>query len=240
MKEIVIKTDCISKRYGKMIAVDNVSLSVKKSEIYGFLGLNGAGKTTTMHMLLGMTHPTSGAAYINGGKVSAGNYRLWQDVGSFVETPHAYPAFTVYENLDMTRRLYGINDKKVIDDVMDKLSLGSQKNKKVRTLSMGNAQRLGIARALIHKPSIVLLDEPTNGLDPVSIVEVRKLLLDLAHNQNTTIVISSHNLSEVSQIVDTIGIIHNGRLLQEIDANKIEGSLENHFLNIINNNEHKA
>jgi ABC-2 type transport system ATP-binding protein len=234
MEKMIIRTDCISKRYGELKAVDNVSISVSKGSIYGFIGLNGAGKTTLIHMLLGMIKPSGGAAYINGGKVSAGNYRLWQDIGCFIEMSHAYPAFSVYENLDMARRLYGIKDKKAIDEVLEKMQLTSQKNKKAKALSLGNMQRLGLARALIHKPSVLLLDEPTNGLDPVATIELRELLLDLAHNQNTTILLSSHNLSEVSNIVDKIGIIHQGKLLQEIEAGQIQGDLESHFLNIIN------
>ena len=172
----IIKTENLTKVYGKLPAVDSVSLSVKQGEIFGFLGLNGAGKTTTIRMLLGMIKPSSGACYLKGKKVNPGNLEIWKDVGYIVETPHSYPELTVKDNLEIFRLLRGIEDKNTVDWIIENLRLGRYASKKVKHLSLGNAQRLGIAKALIHKPEILILDEPTNGLDPAGVVEVRELL----------------------------------------------------------------
>jgi ABC-2 type transport system ATP-binding protein len=230
----IISTDQLTKRYGKVIAVDGVSLNVQKGEIYGFLGLNGAGKTTTIRMLLGMIKPTAGAAYIYGKKTNAGNYRLWEQVGYMVETPHAYPDITVTENLEISRRLRGLDDTNAVKSIMEQLQLTQYKDRQTKTLSQGNVQRLGLAKALIHNPAILILDEPANGLDPAGIVEIRQLLLDISQNKNVTVFISSHILGEISRLANRIGIIHEGRLLQEIETSKIkEEDLEKYFLQAI-------
>jgi len=223
--EEIIRTDSLTKHYGKVRAVDGISLNVKKGEIYGFLGLNGAGKTTTIRMLLGMINPTSGAAFLNDKKVDAGNYHLWENVGYLVEIPYSYPDLTVRENLDMTRRLRGLQDKKSVDTVMDKLKLTAYHDRKAKDLSLGNAQRLGLAKALIHDPSILILDEPSNSLDPVGIVETREMFRDLARNSGVTIFISSHILGEISRLATRIGIIHGGRMVQEINADQLKDLL---------------
>ncbi|PKP04480.1 MAG: bacitracin ABC transporter ATP-binding protein [Bacteroidetes bacterium HGW-Bacteroidetes-6] len=218
----IIRTENISKHYKDVCAVSDMSLNVRKGEIYGFLGLNGAGKTTTIRMLLGMIRPTSGAAYINEKKVSADNTELWKHIGSLVEVPFSYPELTVWENLEIFRRLRFISDKKSIDEVIEKLQLGSYANRKAKNLSLGNNQRLGLAKALIHNPEILILDEPTNGLDPAGIYEIREMLKDLAINQGVTIFISSHILGEVSRFATRIGIIHEGKLTQELDTSQLE------------------
>ncbi len=218
----VIKTDNLAKHYGEVRAVDGISLSVKKGEIYGFLGLNGAGKTTTIRMLLGMINPTAGSAFLCGKKVNAGSYGLWDNVGYLVEIPNSYPELTVRENLEMIRRLRQIPDKKSVEAVMEKLRLTSYRDRKAKYLSLGNKQRLGLAKALIHDPEILLLDEPANGLDPVGIVEVREMFRDLALNHGVTIFISSHILGEISRLATRIGIIHQGRLVQEINTDQLE------------------
>jgi len=217
----IIRTDNITKHYGKVRAVDGISLSVKKGEIYGFLGLNGSGKTTTIRMLLGMIHPTAGSAYICGEKVSAGSNDLWGKVGYMVEVPYSYPELTVRENLEIIRRLRGIPDKQAVDAVINLLRLNPYSDRKAKDLSLGNAQRLGLAKALIHNPDILILDEPANGLDPVGIVEVRELFRDLAFNHGVTIFISSHILGEISRIATRIAIIHPGRLVQEVNADQL-------------------
>jgi ABC-2 type transport system ATP-binding protein len=222
MYETIIATENLTKRYRKVTAVTDLFINVKKGEIYGFLGLNGAGKTTTIRMLLGMIQPTTGTAYISGKKVNAGNYRLWEQVGYLVETPHAYPDLSVAENLEIVRRLRGLDDKKAVTSIMGKLQLTEYKDRKAKTLSLGNAQRLGLAKALIHNPGILILDEPANGLDPAGIVEIRRLLLDMAQNKNITIFISSHILGEISHLAARIGIIHKGCLLQEIETHELE------------------
>lgn len=217
----IIHTVNLSKHYGKVKAVEKVSLSVQKGEIYGFLGLNGAGKTTTIRMLLGMIHPTSGAAYLHGEKINGGNYDIWNLVGYIVETPHSYPELTVRENLIMIGRLRGVSNKKEIDRIISQLQLESYARVRAGHLSLGNAQRLGLAKALMHSPSILLLDEPVNGLDPAGIVEIREMLLNLAHNHGVTVFISSHILGEVAKLASRIGIIHHGSLIQEVDAGQL-------------------
>jgi ABC-2 type transport system ATP-binding protein len=221
MNEVII-TENLTKRYKDVLAVSEISLNVRKAEIYGFLGLNGAGKTTTIRMLLGMINPDNGTAFINGKKVHTNNTELWKDIGSLVEVPYAYPDLTVKENLEIFRRLRLIQDTKAVSSIMDKLQLTKYANRKAQHLSLGNAQRLGLAKALIHNPQILILDEPTNGLDPAGIFEIRELLLDLANNHGVTIFISSHILGEISKFATRIGIIHNGSLIQEINTPKLE------------------
>jgi ABC-2 type transport system ATP-binding protein len=228
--EEIIRTENIAKHYRDVKAVDGVSLNVKKGEIYGFLGLNGAGKTTTIRMLLGMIAPTSGEAYIKGIKVDAGKYGIWKDVGYMVEMPYAYPELTVRENLEMFASLRGLKRKESTGAVIEKLRLGEYADRKAKNLSLGNAQRLGLAKALIHNPEILILDEPANGLDPAGIVEIRGLLTTLAKG-GTAIFISSHILNEIAKIADRIGIIHEGRLVQESDFESLD-KLRDKKLNI--------
>lgn len=219
MKE-VIKTHNLTKTFGKVKAVDGVSLKINKGEIYGFLGLNGAGKTTTIRMLLGMINPTKGDSFLYNKKVNADSYGLWSKVGYIVETPYSYPDLTVIENLEIIRRLRQ-TPKSSVDDIINKLRLTSYKDRKAKYLSLGNAQRLGLAKALLHNPEILILDEPTNGLDPAGIVEIRELLKDLA-SKGVTIFISSHILGEMSKLANRIGIIHEGRLVQEVNSHQLE------------------
>lgn len=217
----VLQTKGLTKQYGRVIAVDSITLHVGQGEIFGFLGLNGAGKTTMIRMLLGMVRPTSGEAHLFGDKVDAGNYRLWRRVGHMVETPYAYPELTVTENLHIVAKLRGLKDRHAADRIIDMLRLGKYVNRKAKDLSLGNAQRLGLAKALIHRPDLLILDEPTNGLDPAGIVEVRHLLHDLAKNHGVTIFASSHILDEMAKLVSSIGIIHEGKLLQEISSSEL-------------------
>jgi len=225
--DAVIRTEKISKHYGKLAAVDQVSINVQKGEIYGFLGLNGAGKTTTIRMLLGLIHPTSGTSFLNGKKVSPRNTDMWKDVGYLVEVPYSYPDLTVRENLEIIRRLRFIPDPKPVDDIIEKLKLGQYSEVLCKNLSLGNAQRLGLAKALIHNPGILLLDEPANGLDPAGIVEIREMLKNLAVNQGVTIFISSHILGEISKFATRIGIIHEGALIHESPVHEMESLRKN-------------
>ena len=220
----IIATEGLTKTYGRVKAVESLSLDVKAGEIYGFLGLNGAGKTTTIRMLLGMIRPSSGCAYLNGRRVDAGASDLWNSVGYLVEVPYAYPDLTVRENLALIRNLRGIADSGCVGRVIDRLKLTEYADRQARHLSLGNAQRLGLAKALMHDPQILILDEPANGLDPAGIVEIREALLDLSANSGVTIFISSHILSEISRIASRIGIIHGGRLLRELDGAALENS----------------
>jgi ABC-2 type transport system ATP-binding protein len=217
-----ISAEGLTKRYGAVCAVDDVSLRVGRGEIYAFLGLNGAGKTTTIRMLLGMIRPTSGAAYLFGKPVHANARDLWAQVGHLVETPHAYPELTVRENLEVFRRLRGLRDPTTVERVIERLALTAYADRRAGTLSLGNAQRLGLAKALLHDPALLLLDEPANGLDPAGVVEIRELLRELAHERGVTIFLSSHLLSEVARIATRFGVIHQGYLLEELSADEME------------------
>ena len=219
--EAIISTDSLTKKYRDIVAVKEVSLHVRRGEIYGFLGLNGAGKTTTIRMLLGMIQPTAGSANLFGKKVTC-NTGLWNKTGYLVETPSAYPNLTVYENLAMVSRLRYLKGKEPIDEIIERLRLGTYRKKRVKHLSLGNMQRLGLAKALIHKPELLILDEPTNGLDPAGITEIREMLLDITKNHGVTVFVSSHILVEVARFASRIGIIHNGELIQELDTKEIE------------------
>jgi ABC-2 type transport system ATP-binding protein len=217
-----IETNNLSKHYGDVCAVNNVNLRVKQGEIYGFLGLNGAGKTTTIRALLGMIRPSEGNVTVLNQVLGRGGRGPWAQVGHLVESPAAYPELSVRENLDVARRLHGIQNPKVVDDVIERLTLTSYADRKAGTLSSGNFQRLGLARALLHNPELLILDEPSNALDPAGIVEIRELLISMAREHGTTIFMSSHILTEVNLLADRIGIIHKGRLIEELDASRLE------------------
>jgi ABC-2 type transport system ATP-binding protein len=217
-----IETNHLVKRFGEVTAVDGLSLQVERGEIYAFLGLNGAGKTTTIRMLLGMIRPTAGEATVLGHKIGPGEKKPWAAVGYLVETADAYPELTVRQNLEAMRRLRPGVEAKAVDRVIEQLTLTAYANRRAGTLSLGNAQRLGIAKALLHEPELLILDEPANGLDPAGIVEVRNMLVTLAREQGVTIFMSSHILGEVSRLAHRIGIIHEGRLIQELDMAVLE------------------
>ena len=230
MVKEAIKTVNLSKKYGENLVVDNLNLSIESGEIVGFLGLNGAGKTTTMRMLLGLIKPTSGECYIQGKKVDRYNLEVLNELGYIIETPYSYPDLTVQENLEIVSTLRGVRNKDVVDWVTEKLKLNQYKDKQVKHLSLGNVARLGIAKAIIHKPKILILDEPTNGLDPFGVIEVRELLKELANNLGTTVLISSHKLEEISKIATRIVIIHEGRLIREVESKELDQYLEKKLL----------
>ncbi|EGG91741.1 hypothetical protein HMPREF0491_01868 [Lachnospiraceae oral taxon 107 str. F0167] len=230
MVKEAIKTVNLSKKYGKTLVVDDLNLSISSGEIVGFLGLNGAGKTTTMRMLLGLIKPTSGECYIQGNKMDQYNVEALNEIGYIIETPYSYPELTVQENLEIVSTLRGIRNKDVIDWVIEKLKLDQYKDKQVKHLSLGNIARLGIAKAIIHKPEILILDEPTNGLDPFGVIEVRELLKELANNLGTTVLISSHKLEEISKVATRIVIIHEGRLIREVESKELDLYLEKRLL----------
>jgi len=225
-----IETKNLSKNYGDVLAVSDLSLRVNAGEIYAFLGLNGAGKTTTIRMLLGMIKPSNGDATVLGKQINARGEKPWDVVGYLVETPHAYPDLSVRENLEAVRRLRPGTPSTAVDGMIEQLSLSTYAERKAGTLSLGNAQRLGLAKALLHRPRLLILDEPANGLDPAGIVEIRKLLIDLASNQGVTIFLSSHILGEVSRLADRIGIIHEGRLIQELSREELQQNRKRNLL----------
>ena len=221
-ESLSIATTGLTKCFGDVIAVNDLSLNIHRGEIYGFLGLNGAGKTTTIRMLLGMIRPSAGSVSLFGMKVQPGQRSIWKRVGYLVETPHAYPDMTVRQNLEIVRRLRKLNDAGAVEKIMEELELTHYANRRAKILSLGNAQRLGLAKALIHHPDLLLLDEPANALDPAGIVEVRKLLRSLAEKSGVTVFISSHILSEVARLATRIGVVHEGQLVKELSASELD------------------
>lgn len=217
-----IETNGLSKFYSQVRAADSVNLRVNQGEIYGFIGLNGAGKTTTIRALLGMIRPSAGSVQVLGQAVGPNGRGPWRQVGHLVEHPAAYPELTVRENLEIARRLQGISDMSVTSRAIERLGLAAYADRKAGVLSTGNLQRLGLARALLHEPELLILDEPANGLDPAGVVEIRELLASLAREKGVTVFMSSHILTEVDRLATRIGIIHNGRLLEELEADKLE------------------
>ncbi|MGG4394019.1 ABC transporter ATP-binding protein [Paenibacillus thiaminolyticus] len=212
----IITTTQLTKAYGDQIAVDNLNMTVKQGQIYGFLGQNGAGKTTTIRMLLGLIKPTHGDIEMFGEHLYAKQKEILRRVGSIVEFSGFYENLTARENLLINAKLMGVHKKNAIAEALEIVGLQHERAKLVGQYSLGMKQRLGIARAILHHPELLILDEPTNGLDPIGIKEIRKLIKSLAEERKITILISSHILSEVEQLADHIGIIHHGKLLEEI------------------------
>ncbi|MGW4958243.1 ABC transporter ATP-binding protein [Nonomuraea sp. NPDC004186] len=223
----VIDIAHLSKRYRDVTAVDDVTLHVQAGQIYALLGLNGAGKTTLIRMLLGMIAPTAGTVRVLGTDVSAGECTAWAKVGYLVEAAAAYPELTVRENLEVVRRLRRLPS--TADDIIERLALAPYAERRARTLSLGNLQRLALARALLHAPGLLILDEPVNGLDPAGVAEIRALLADLAHQHGTTVFLSSHLLAEVARLATRIGILHHGRLISEHDADQLDQHRHRHL-----------
>lgn len=216
--DYIIETKGLTKRYKHFVSVRDLSIHIKRGSIYGFLGPNGAGKSTTMKMLLGMTSPTNGEFGIDGKRMPNDRVEILKEIGSFIEAPSYYPNLTGRENLEIIRKILGLK-KSDVEDALDLVGLAEFGDRLVRKYSLGMKQRLGLAGALIGKPPILILDEPTNGLDPAGIHEIRNLIKQLPKIYNCTIMISSHMLSEIELIADDIGILNHGNLL-------FEGSLE--------------
>src|SRR5918993_2341784 len=216
----VLNTHALTKHYGDLHAVAGLDLDVRRGEIYAFLGRNGAGKTTTIRMLLGLVRPTSGDATVLGTRITAGESAVFARVGYLVETATAYANLTVRENLEIQRRLTG-SPLVATTIAMELLGLSESADRRAGRLSLGNKQRLALARALLHAPELLILDEPTSGLDPAGIIDVRRLLRRLSHKNDVTVFMSSHILAEVAHLADRIGIIHEGRLLQELDYDEL-------------------
>jgi ABC-2 type transport system ATP-binding protein len=219
----IIRTNELTKYFGATPATDNISIHVNRGEIYGFLGLNGAGKTTLIRILLGMIKPDSGSVTLFG-KPLTHTFNSWNDIGYLVETPYAYPNLSVTENLKVYYKLRQLSNPTLIDDIIDRLRLTTYRDKKAKVLSLGNQQRLGLAKALMHQPKLLILDEPINGLDPEGIVEVRELLKELA-DKGSTVFISSHILGEISKIANRIGIIHEGKMIKELTIKELTNQL---------------
>ena len=214
----MITTEHLTKKYKNFVSVNNVSLHIRKGSIYGFLGPNGAGKSTTMKMLLGLTAPTKGSFSIDGKHFPEDRMDILKEIGSFIEAPSFYANLTGRENLDVIRRILGL-PKESVEDALQLVGLAEFGDRLAKKYSLGMKQRLGLAGALLGRPPILILDEPTNGLDPSGIHEIRELVKSLPGLYDCTILISSHMLSEIELMADDIGILNHGRLL-------FEGSLD--------------
>ena len=217
----IIQTNQLTKNYHGNEVVSNVNMHVKKGEIYGFLGPNGAGKTTVMKMIMNLIKPTSGEILICGETVTPTSYEILKRMGSIIEYPVFYERLTARENLELHSEYMGYYNKNAIDTAIDMVQLKNIEGKAVKDFSLGMKQRLGLARAIITKPEILILDEPTNGLDPVGIKEFRNLFQMLSKDYGMTLLISSHILAEIEQIADTIGVIKDGILIDEVLMEKI-------------------
>lgn len=221
MKKVVLKTYNITKKYGEQLAVDNVNMTIKKGDIYGFIGKNGAGKTTLIRLITGLIHKSSGEIELLGVNEENELNKARTMVGSLIESPSFYTNMTARENLEVSRLVRNIPGKKCIDEVLELVGLKDVEKKKVKNFSLGMRQRLGIANALMGNPKLLILDEPINGLDPMGIVEIRELLKKINKEKDMTILISSHILSELSELATTYGIISNGKLIEEITAKQL-------------------
>ncbi len=210
--EYVIKTEGLTKKFGKETAVDRLDMKIRKGEIYGFLGPNGAGKSTTIRMLLGLMKPDSGMVRVFNKDLKKERIHILKRVGSLVENPSYYPHLTAYENLEALRKILRVSEAR-IHEVLEIVRLSDVAHKKVKGFSLGMKQRLGIAVSMLHQPELLILDEPTNGLDPSGIIEIRNLIQRLPEEYGMTILISSHLLSEIDQIATTVGVISKGKMI---------------------------
>ena len=229
MSKYILETNELTKVFGKQKAVNNVSLKIEKNSVYGLLGPNGAGKSTTLKMITGMLHKTSGEIMFEGHEWSRNDL---SDIGALIEMPPLYENLSARENLKVRTLLLGLHEER-IDEVLEIVDLKNTGKKKSGQFSLGMKQRLGIAIALLNNPKLLILDEPTNGLDPLGIQELRDLIRSFP-KKGITVILSSHILAEVEQIADHIGIIHDGELKYQnvIDHNE---NLEELFMNVVKN-----
>ena len=240
--DYIITTERLTKKYKNFTSVNNLSLHVRRGSIYGFLGPNGAGKSTTMKMLLGLTAPTRGSFTVDGKQFPRDRLAILRETGSFIEAPSFYPNLTGRENLEVIRRILGLR-KNTVEDALELVGLSEFGDRLAKKYSLGMKQRLGLAGALLGRPPILILDEPTNGLDPSGIHEIRGLVKSLPDLYDCTVLISSHMLSEIELMAEDIGIINHGRLLFEgsLDdlrqsarqAGMSDGNLEEVFLSLV-------
>ncbi|NGN94908.1 ATP-binding cassette domain-containing protein [Nocardioides sp. KC13] len=219
MRELVVETDGLTKRYGDRLAVDRVSMTVMRGEVYGFLGPNGAGKTTTLRMMLGLIRPTAGSASVLGRP--AGRPDVTARIGALIEGPGFYPYLSGRDNLRTMARYQGLPNTEV-DRVLEMVDLAGRAKDAFKGYSLGMKQRLGVAAAMLGSPDLLVLDEPTNGLDPAGMADMRALVVSLAE-AGQTVILSSHILAEVQEICDRVGVINNGRLLRESTVADLRG-----------------
>ena len=222
MAESILQTRQLTKQYGHALALDHVDMHLEKGQIYGLVGKNGAGKTTLMRLITAQSYPTSGEIVLFGRTEPDSVRRMRTRIGAMIETPSFYPFMTAEQNLEYYRIQRGIVGKSCIQEALEMVGLTDTRKKKFKNFSLGMKQRLGLALAVMGHPDFLVLDEPINGLDPTGIIQFREILLQLNREQNTTILISSHILSELTNLATHYGFIDNGCMLQEITAKEIE------------------
>lgn len=237
--EYALRTFNLYKKIKDNVIINNLNMNVKKGEIYGLLGQNGSGKTTTLKLIVNLLKPTSGVIEFFNEPITKKNKEFLKKIGSVIEYPAFYENLTTRENLQIHKTLMGYEEKNCIDDAIEMVKLKNFEGKLVSELSLGMKQKLGIARAILTKPDLLILDEPINSLDPLGIRDIRNLLGILSKKYGTTILISSHILSEIEQISDTIGIIHKGSLLEELDYESIREK-SRHSIELIVDDVNKA
>ena len=224
MSPIILEAHDLTKKYRHTVALDHIDLQIEKGKIYGFIGQNGAGKTTFLRLVTGLAFPTSGTLGLWGKSSAKDLQEQRKRIGCMIETPALFPAMTAYQNMEIQRIQRGIPDKTVIEKTLNMVGLKDTGKKSVRNFSLGMRQRLGIAIALLNTPEFLILDEPTNGLDPVGIHEIRTLIRSLPQKYDCTVLVSSHLLPEVELMADDIGILNHGRLLFEGTMEELKSS----------------
>lgn len=229
MNDYILKTQGLTKKYKNHHAVDQVDLTIRKGDIYGFIGQNGAGKSTMIRLVTGLAFPTGGTMEIFGRDARTGLNEVQKRMGAIIENPALFPEMTAYENLEVHRRQKGIPGRECIDQTLELVGLTDTGVKKVKNFSLGMKQRLGLAMALLSDPEFLILDEPTNGLDPIGIVELRELIRKLNREKGLTVLISSHILGELYQLATTYGIIHEGKLLEELTLKELDEKCRQHL-----------
>ncbi|NFP93060.1 ABC transporter ATP-binding protein [Clostridium sporogenes] len=234
--EYAIEIHDLTKEIDRKAILSGITMNVKKGEIYGFLGANGAGKTTLMKTIYGILKPTSGSICILGNELTENNCSVFSKMGSLIEIPVFYHNFSAYKNLELHCGYMGAQYIQNIEKVLDMTGIRNQGDKPVKEFSLGMKQRLALARAILTNPELLILDEPINGLDPQGIIEIRELLLQINRENGTTILISSHILSEMAKIADRIGVIDKGIILKEISMTEIVDKgieLESYYLELL-------
>lgn len=240
MDDVILKCNKLYKKIGKKEILKGISLEVRKGEIVGFIGPNGAGKTTTIKLILGLQRITKGEIEINNCNIKNNFVNAIKKVGAIVESPDLYMYLSGYENLRISKDYYENISDEYIDKIVKIVGLENRIKDKVSKYSLGMRQRLGIAQAIIHSPNLLILDEPTNGLDPEGIIEIRNLLKELAYREKIGILISSHNLGELENICDKVCIIKNGKIIEETDIKTLKNQTLEECYIIENNNSYKA
>lgn len=229
MDKFILRTENLTKCYGEKRALDNVSITIERGRVYGLVGQNGAGKTTLMRVLTGLSHPSEGKIELFGCSDKKGIVEQRKKIGSMIETPAFYSYMSALENVDAVRISQGIPDRSISNKILSKVKLSDTGNKKIRDFSLGMKQRLGIALTLLNSPEFIMLDEPTNGLDPVSIIETRNMLQELVTDRLVTVMISSHALEQLYHIATDYIFIHEGKIIQTITKEKLDARCKKHI-----------